>query len=243
MVDVRHKIVMPRTKSTPRHISQLYPAPAPAPAESTATATEGHAPPPATEPAVTHWRLSVRVRSFDFMTEVFTRQFVTGADWSTLIAELREYLMTARTFNDTCLMNEGACDMVSVNTLADANIPMPICGRNQTPLEEWLNRVAEAGPSFIDVVMGSSHHNAHQWFITCDVENPDTAVTVSVTRTFSDSKAPQYITEHTCDIRAALRYISSQYGQEIVVSDPTFPIRIEFTEGASAVSIVITRTH
>jgi hypothetical protein len=68
--------------------------------------------------------------------------------------------------------------------------------------------------------MGSSHHNAPQWFITCGLENPDTAVTVILMRSipearFEDNVYPPLsyqFTEHAADLHAAVRFIAQHTG-------------------------------
>ena len=173
------------------------------------------------------WRLSVHRRSFDFMTEEFSR-IVT--DWAADIAALKVVLLAGKTHNDEYASNKGACDMVSVCTPADADglgPPMPFCGRNTIALEDWLRSLrpdalpelaaTAAEEGCIDAVMGSSHHNAPQWFIRCAVENPDTAVTVILLRStpevrFEDIVYPPcsyQFTEHAADLHAAVRFIAN----------------------------------
>ena len=158
------------------------------------------------------WRLSVHRRSFDFMTEEFSR-IVT--DWAADIAALKVVLLAGKAHNDEYASNKGACDMVSVNTPADAELPMPFCGRNTIALEDWLRSLRPQKD--IDAVMGSSHHNAPQWFIRCAVENPDTAVTVILLRSTPEARFEDIVyppcsyqfTEHAADLHAAVRFIST----------------------------------
>jgi hypothetical protein len=155
------------------------------------------------------------------MSEEFSRLVEHGAGdlWDAAIAALKEHLLAAKAHNDEYLSNEGACDKVSVNLPTDADglgPPMPFCGRNQVPLEDWLAGLAAGGPTALDAVMGSSHHNAPQWFITCGLENPDTAVTVILMRSipearFEDNVYPPLsyqFTEHAADLHAAVRFIA-----------------------------------
>ena len=169
----------------------------------------------AAAPTQVRWRLSVHRRSFDFMTEEFSR-IVT--DWAADIAALKAVLLAGKTHNDEYASNKGACDMVSVCTPADADglgPPMPFCGRNTIALEDWLRSLRPQKD--IDAVMGSSHHNAPQWFIRCAVENPDTAVTVILLRSTPEARFEDIVyppqsyqfTEHAADLHAAVRFIST----------------------------------
>lgn len=174
----------------------------------------------AAAPTQVRWRLSVHRRSFDFMTEEFSR-IVT--DWAADIAALKVVLLAGKTHNDEYASNKGACDMVSVCKPAGADAgglgpPMPFCGRNTIALEDWLRSLRpQEGPKDIDAVMGSSHHNAPQWFIRCAVENPDTAVTVILLRSTPEARFEDIVyppqsyqfTEHAADLHTAVRFIST----------------------------------
>jgi hypothetical protein len=153
------------------------------------------------------------------MNEEFSR-IVT--DWPADIAALKAVLLAAKAHNDEYLRCEGACDKVSVNPPAVVGGPLgpppPLGGRNHVPLEDWLDGLTAAGPTDMDVVMGSSHHNAPQWFITCAVENPDTAVTVILMRSIPEARCSEtgavfppisyQFTEHAVDLHAAVRFIA-----------------------------------
>ena len=160
------------------------------------------------------YRLRVRMRSFDSMHEQFSRVIVTGSDpaiWASAVADLRECLLAGKAKNDEALLTEGACDKVSIHTAADLDMPLPLGGwSTQMPLTEWLDSLVGAGVGPLSAVMGSSHHNASQWFIDCLTENPETAVTLVGMRAIPDWNSYQ-VTEHFDNIREAIYYITRHY--------------------------------
>jgi hypothetical protein len=181
------------------------------------------------------------------MSEEFSRLIDEHAGdlWDAAIAAIKEHLLVAKAHNDEYLSNEGACDKVSVNLPTDADglgPPMPFCGRNQVPLEDWLAGLAAGGPTDMDVVMGSSHHNAPQWFITCAVENPDTAVTVILMRSIPEARCSAtgavfppisyQFTEHAADLHAAVRFIAHltllDEGTVTVSAGDSDPVAVDF---------------
>jgi hypothetical protein len=168
---------------------------------------------PAAAPEV-RYRLRVRRRTFDSYREQFSRVIVAGSDpaiWASAVAELRECLLAGKAENDEALLTGGACDKVSIHTAADLDMPLPLGGwTKQMPLTEWLDSLVAAGVGPLSAVMGSSHHNASQWFIECLPENPETAVTLVGMRAIPDWNSYQ-VTEHFDNIREAIRYITQHY--------------------------------
>ncbi len=157
------------------------------------------------------YRIKVHRRSFDHMSEEFTR--VINVDdtheWSHMVTELEDYLYACKAHNDEYLMCEGKCDNISILSHKDET-PSFLCSMNSMPLASWLSHIIEKGPSEFNVVMGSSHHNAPQWFINCDIENKDTAITIVSVRDVPDFERFSAI-EHCCDVKEAARFIIHNY--------------------------------
>jgi hypothetical protein len=129
---------MPRTKSTPHHISELdhrtgggrgttpsrtgsrtggVSPPPPSPALDPAAAPEAvpedlSVLPVARSPLV--YRLQVSRRSFDTYTEEFTRVIADGdaETWAEAMTDLYAHLTTCREYNDSMLGPRGRCDVV-----------------------------------------------------------------------------------------------------------------------------------
>jgi hypothetical protein len=171
---------------------------------------------------------------------------VTGSDpaiWASAVAELRECLLAGKAENDEALLTEGACDKVSIHTAADLDMPLPLGGwTKQMPLTEWLDSLVAAGVGPLSAVMGSSHHNASQWFIDCLTENPETAVTLVAMRAIQPSGSeavcdsfPDWnsyqVTEHFDNIREAIRYITQHYMPD------DGAVSVLFAEGAQTVAL------
>ncbi len=190
------------------------------------------------------YRLRVRRRAFDSLREQFSRVIVAGSDplhprgwgcnpaiWASAVAELRECLLAGKAENDEALLTEGACDKVSIHTAADLDMPLPLGGwSTQMPLGDWLDSLVDAGVGPLSVVMGSSHHNASQWFIDCLTENPETAVTLVAMRAIPDWNSYQ-VTEHFDNIREAIAYIMQHYTPD------GGAVSVLFAEGAQTVAL------
>lgn len=207
---------MPRTKSTPHHISELdhrtgggrgTTPPPPSPALDPAAAPEAvpedlsvlpvaRSERPSARPVLTAaatglvYRLQVSRRSFDTYTEEFTRVIADGdaETWAEAMTDLYAHLTTCREYNDSMLGPRGRCDVVTDMLDDSAN---PAFSYTRPPIAFTdLPAYLSSGPRTIAMSMGSSHHNAPQWSIQCAVEDRATAVTLTALRVIPDWPLP-----------------------------------------------------
>ncbi len=230
---------MPRTKSTPHHISELH-------STTTGGGRRGTTPPPpspALDPAAAPeavpedlsvlpvaatglvYRLQVSRRSFDTYTEEFTRVIADGdaESWAEAMTDLYAHLTTCREYNDSMSGPRGRCDVVT-DMLDDSIHPAFTWTRGAIAFADLPAYLSSgSGPRTIALSMGSSHHNAPQWSIQCAVEDRATAVTLTALRVIPDWPENYQVTEHFADIRAAIRFLSNNYdpdGRKVAVTLP-----------------------
>ncbi len=231
---------MPRTKSTPHHISELH-------STTTGGGRRGTTPPPpspALDPAAAPeavpedlsvlpvaatglvYRLQVSRRSFDTYTEEFTRVIADGdaETWAEAMTDLYAHLTTCREYNDSMLGPRGRCDVVT-DMLDDSIHPAFTWTRGAIAFADLPAYLSSSGggPRLLALSRGSSHHNAPQWSIQCAVEDRATAVTLTALRVIPDWPENYQVTEHFADIRAAIRFLSNNYdpdGRKVAVTLP-----------------------
>ncbi len=180
------------------------------------------------------YRLTVHRRSFDDNHEEFTRTIEpdNSEEWNVAISDMKKYLLEGKAYNDEFLMCEGKCDtIIDYKSKEDVTTCMFPTGK-ATPFDDWFEQLLKSGPCKIDAVMGSSHHNAPQWFINSKIEDRITAITIKASWSVPDLQDFEFV-EHCGSIKNVASVIINKFryfdGEKLNIYTKTNPESTEIS--------------
>lgn len=162
--------------------------------------------------SVNPYRLTVHRRSFDDNHEEFTRTIEpdNSEEWNVAILDMKKYLLEGKAYNDEFLMCEGKCDKINdYESKEDVTTCMFPSGK-ATPFDDWFEQLLKSGPCKIDAVMGSSHHNAPQWFIKSQIEDCVNAITIKASLSVPELQDFEFV-EHCNSIKDVATVIINKF--------------------------------